>query len=411
MILPTSEDRRIIWLQRWLALVALALIGTTWRLWTASTEFPRIPWFSWLCEIPNWCDRVALAGLISGLVSVLVLAPWRERFAAPKVRLAIFAILAVSGGMLLLLDQHRLQPWAYQFAWIVLVLATAPAGRALMLIRLLTIGIYLWSAISKFDATFLATTGPDLLHGLWQTLALDPHLLDGNRASTLAWGLPLGELAVALLLAMPWTRRFGLLVSIVMHGLLLVVLGPWGLDHQPGVLLWNLYFIGQNILLFGARIEPVAGSERRWGLAEMGISLALLLPILEPFGWFDHWPAWAVYAPGAERVTLLLDAAAAERLPESMQAHLGSPQWRDGGRVVRTDLWSLRALSAPIYPQGRFRAAVASAIIERYQFDEGATLVVESRADRLTGDRERRVFRGADAIKRHATSYWVNTRQ
>ena len=450
MILPTSADRRIVWLQRWLALAALALIGATWRLWTASTDFPRIPWFSWLCGVPNWCDLVALAGLVAGLVLVLVLAPWRDRFATPKVRIAISAILAISGGTLLLLDQHRLQPWAYQFAWIIFVLATAPAGRAFMLIRLLTIGIYFWSAISKFDATFLATTGPDLLRGLWHTLALDPHLLDGNAAARLAWGLPLGELAVACLLAIRWTRRFGLLASIVMHGLLLVVLGPWGLDHQPGVLLWNLYLIGQNLLLFGPRSEPAAGGDRHWpaffisrnalasgssrncrkpwasahrlmrrgarlmnnrgrGLIEIAVALALLLPILEPFGWFDHWPAWAVYAPGAERVTLLVDSAAAERLPESIQAHLGPPQWPHGRQVVRTDLWSLRAVSAPIYPQGRFRAAVALAIIEKYQLDVAATLIVASRADRLTGQRTVRTFHGAEAITRHAASYWVNT--
>ena len=41
----------------------------------------------------------------------------------------------------------------------------------------------------------------------------------------------------------------------MLHGLLLVILGPWGLDHKPGVLLWNAYFIVQDVLLLAGPVR------------------------------------------------------------------------------------------------------------------------------------------------------------
>ncbi|HEX6987807.1 MAG TPA: hypothetical protein VF170_20670, partial [Planctomycetaceae bacterium] len=88
--------------------------------------------------------------------------------------------------------------------------------------------------------------------------------------------------------------------------------------------------------------------------------------------------------------------------------HLGPPDFVTGDRVLRTDLWSLDALSAPIYPQGRFRAGVALAVIERYALGEAARLVVETRADRLSGERTRIEYVGRNAVRRFAESFRLN---
>src|SRR5262249_28175077 len=150
----------------------------------------------------------------------------------------------------------------------------------------------------------------------------------------------------------------------------------WGLNHHPGVLIWNVYFIAQDLLLFApARIwcgmrtargqspvgksadeivghatsekqsvSPIAASvappspptplprgERgdlepedarvtqriSWGcVAIEGVLVCvLLLPLLEPWGMCDHWPAWGLYASRAERTIVLIEASSRERLP------------------------------------------------------------------------------------------------
>lgn len=450
---------RIAWLRRWLAVCGLILIAATWRLWTPQDFFPQIPSLAALRDAPEWLDWLGLGTLVASLLGLLLLPRRttrqrdlstsdesdRKDVAAPapltpgpspqgeggeyRSVLRVFALLFVAAlTLLVLLNQHRLQVWAYQFAIVIVVTAFASGGRAASLLRLLVIGIYFWSAVSKFDYTFLHSTGPDLLRGLLTGLQLDPARVDAETASRVAWLFPVWELGTAILLAIRKTRTFGLLMALAMHGALLITLGPLGLNHEPGVLLWNTFFIGQDLLLF---LRPRVGWQgaagpndgrihladlqkrklprvRSLGIEHIAVGLGVWLPILEPFGLLDHWPAWGVYAPGAERVTLLIDADAAEDLSEDVRRHLGPVQFATDARVLRTDRWSFEALSTPIYPQGRFRAGVALAVIDRFDVGEEAALVVESRADRLSGERASRTFEGTAAIRQYAESFRLN---
>lgn len=447
--------RRVVWLRRWLALSWLALLAATWRLWTPQVVFPQIPFFAALRTVPGWVDWIALGTLLGGLIGLLILprggasasdehhppAPLTPRPSPQgegswnRYSLKGFALLAVaSTTLLVLLNQHRFQPWVYQFATVALVLAFTPPVPAASLLRVLTVGIYFWSAVSKLDYTFLHTMGPQLLGGLSRAFQIDPAAISPATATLLAWAFPLDELAVAALLAIQRTRAVGLTLSIAMHVLLLAALGPLGLDHSAGVLLWNVYFIGQNLLLFrrpGAgwrrtvgpglwsRLREIASSfvpkSASAGVGHVGVFLAVWLPALEPFGLLDHWPAWAVYAPGGERERLLVnDSDAIALLPDELRSYDGPifAEWWE----VRTDLWSLDSLSAPVYPQDRFRVGAAAAVAERYwlradpeeDWLNSALLVVESRADRFTGKRTRATCRGVREIRGYAESFRLN---
>src|SRR5207244_3954765 len=107
--------------------------------------------------------------------------------------------------------------------------------------------------------------------------------------------------------------------AVLLHLLLLVILGPWGLNHKLGVLVWNAYFIWQDLILFGGRrsmsatvaddpesVPQTTGALSALGLAQGMIVAAALLPLLAPTTWFDLWPSWGLYAASAERVSLLV---------------------------------------------------------------------------------------------------------
>jgi hypothetical protein len=430
-------SHRLTWVRRWLAVSWLALLAAMWRLWTPQEVFPQIPFFAVLRTVPGWIDWVALVGLIAGVGGLLLVRQRQEADTSSPRGLRTAALLAVgSTTIVVLLDQHRFQPWAYQFAIVALVLAFTPPIPAASLLRVLTVGIYFWSAVSKFDYTFLHTMGPQLLGGLTRALQVDPATMSPGTATFLAWTFPIDELAVAILLAIRRTRTVGLVLAVAMHALLLAALGPLGLNHSLGVLLWNVYFIGQNLLLFR---RPAAGWRRTagpglWvrlreiargfmpasasaGVGHAAVFLAVWLPALEPFGLLDNWPAWAVYAPGGERERLLVnDSDAKALLPDELRSYDGPifAEWWE----VRTDLWSLDSLYAPIYPQDRFRVGVAAAVAERYwlradpeeDWLNSALLVVESRADRFTGKRTRATCRGVREIRDYADSFRLNAR-
>src|SRR5690606_33293969 len=94
--------------------------------------------------------------------------------------------------------------------------------------------------------------------------------------------LPVGEIALFGGLLLPKTRRAAKWVSVGMHLALLGILGPWGLGDKPGVLIWNVYFIAQNLLLFRSVPSPERerAFARSWrAIAGYGfVALVVLLP-------------------------------------------------------------------------------------------------------------------------------------
>jgi hypothetical protein len=154
--------------------------------------------------------------------------------------------------LLLLLDQHRLQPWGWQMLICAGIIALSRSPQlSLRCLRWFTISIYLWSAVSKLDWGFVEGHGQLLISGLAKSLGLTSAMWPETLRNTLAVTLPVGEFGVAVLLAIPAAQQIGLWSAIAMHLALILTLGPTGLGHEWGVLIWNVYFIVQAWLLFG----------------------------------------------------------------------------------------------------------------------------------------------------------------
>jgi hypothetical protein len=414
---PRPEERADS-VARWLGWGGLVLLAATGRLWTPQQVFPRIPLWWW--APPAAWDWSALAVTVCGL-ALLGIAP--RRFAAGMASTGLAALF--------LADQHRLQPWAWQL----FVLATIGAlggGRLFVgAARLLTISIYAWSALSKCDAAFSDLIRPlvmapvELLIPKWDA-ALRHSLFLDVAVDCVVWSLPAGELVVAVLLARrPW-RTAGLYASWFLHVCLLGLLGPFGQGHSLGVVCWNLWFIGQNSLLFWPRwrgssrwfAELADASLAVWRRRLAGALLAgvLIWPATEPWGYCDAWLGWAVYVPRFDRVTVWLDQAARERLPPALQAYVAVPEaWflapEDAMVQYRIGAWSLAALGVPAYPHSRSSVGTAVELAERYGL-EGISVVWSrrtSRFERWSWDRRATtVVVGRSELARLASEFRVN---
>jgi hypothetical protein len=330
-------------------------------------------------------------------------------------------LFAASMMGMVLVDQHRLQPWAYQFILIAIVLATRDGPQSCFLLRWLTVAIYFWSSLGKFDHVFLHGAGQQFAAtvGGWfgGSLELAPEWLRLTAAAV----FPLAEMLVAAGLVLRRTRRAALAGAVVMHAGLFGVLGPVGLDHKPGVLVWNLFFIAQAVFLFGgSRDGKRDGEERdephprdtvlrpRFGLAEALIALAITLPALEPWRLWDHWPSWGLYSTRAERVTVLVHRLAAFRLPEALLPFLRDADVGEDWRELEIDRWSLESLGVPVYPQARFQLGVAESLGRHYELGAFIQGIHFYPSDRWTGRRRRETYLGVDAISEAAGRSWLN---
>ncbi|MBX3439572.1 MAG: hypothetical protein KF861_18940, partial [Planctomycetaceae bacterium] len=313
-------------------------------------------------------------------------------------RALLTTTLFVASLLLLPTDQQRLQPWVWQMVVAAVVIGAATSDRvALVCLRWFTVSIYFWSAVSKLDWAFIEGRGQWLLEGLAAGLGLPYEMWRDETRLFLAALLPLGELTVALCLLPHRTRRIGLALAIAMHSLLILALGPWGHGQLPAVLLWNVYFVVQNVLLFGRNRETVAangdvrpmnvlpsgdrgealnvqsastsgasglrdqraaGSPVRAEFTVLFTLLVCLLPSVSLWGYWDHWPSWAVYSERPDIVRLSIVENDIERIPVTLQPFVGPAEPLSDWRAVNLDAWSFATRRCPMYPQLRFRLAV-----------------------------------------------------
>ena len=414
---PTSaadsdDGDGIVALRRVVGGFGLALLAATWPLWW-SVEGPRIPVSSLLLSIPATIDRLFVGMLIAGLGGLLL----KARSQA-VVRIASLAV-ALSAVALVFLDQQRFQPWLYHVSLLAAFLGCNRGSANLLEARWLAVSIYLYSAWSRIDITFLDTIGREFL----ETLLSFAHCSMANWSDSsrriAALSFPLGEFLTGAMLAWPRARKVGLAASTVLHLSLIAILGPLGLNHRPAVLLWNALFLTQNWLVFRRPADRdaigTANSEtevRRIG-ARLPASTALLAavvawPLLEPMGLCDHWPAWGLYSPRSSRIVFEVSASAVDRLGDDWHGYLepiGESPWR----LVSLDRWSLDFYRAPLYPQDRVQIGIAEYLARQYELGHLARVERLGPADRLSAERMRETMVGMPGIVAARNRFVLNS--
>jgi hypothetical protein len=413
---PKEDARTALWLRRWTVAATLALLLSTNRLWIPADGmcFPQIPFFLVLCKTPFWVDLLLLGGLLVGMWGLVV-------EGTRLVRNSSYVVFAC-GTALVLLDQHRLQPWFYQLLLFALIFTLSAPQNQIRWMRILVISIYSYSALGKLDFEFFHTVGQQFLDVSLSACGVDVSLWPLTARLMAVAMFPLAELllAAALLVGSVWNRptllRIFSILACIFHLVLLLILGL-GLRHSLGVVLWNLQFAVQALMLFGNFVEqpkidrPVAASASagtRSRIVQVLLGCALVLPLLERLERWDHWPSWALYAPHSSRVELFVAQNAVEKLPESLQRLMSVEADVLWVRVPIAQ-WSIATTATPIYPQARFELGVCRELAEQVDSEFAIRAVVLSSANRLDGHRTASEMLGSTKIAAAAKRFSLNT--
>lgn len=411
-----GSDATVVRLRRTIGVFALLLVCVTFPLWCdwKQSAGPRVPWFEFLRGIPVMIDSVFLFGLVIG--SLWMLFGTSTAFASRASSL----LFAISSLCLVLLDQHRLQPWMLQFVVSAMLLGLQPNTSGLRLDRWFICSIYLYSALSKFDHGFLQVQGPMLLDGGLQGLGVKTQFWAESTKQVAPLIFPVGELLVTVLLFFSRTRTIGLWSSVAMHIILLWTLGPTGLNHEYGVLCWNAFFIAQNFLLFHSRKDSPVNSVKEPTRQSHNTPTATLIiayaiagivmvgPLLENWNLYDHWPAWAVYSSRPAQVRVKIKESEVRRLPEHLRMLTVQKVFATDTVSFNLDQWSFQTRHCPVYPQLRYRLALALALLQDIP-DDAITIEVQSTPDRWTGRRQVTTLSGRKQIEEYCNKFWLNT--
>jgi hypothetical protein len=402
----TTLDQR--WpLPRLWALVLLLLLVLTHRLWftgLGSGEMPLVPLSSGRLDVPPGAGLIPTLALVLGLIAV-VLSPVRCR--------RCWWLVAGSLLACFLIDQHRLQPWAYQSAIYAPAFAVMDQRQWRRWLIPLAASVYLYSAAGKLDLQFAHTVGQDFLAAVVRPLGGVPESWSLSSRARLAMWFPACELLCGAGLLLPVTRRVAAAGVIAMHAVLLALLGPWGRDHSGGVLGWNALLMVQAHQLFfrrGTPDWPAKGSQLAGGgvrLAQGLIVASLLCPLLERRGYWDHWPSWSLYSPHTSRVEIEVHRLASSSLDPHLASFLEVDEDGDGWRKLSIGRWSLASRGVPIYPQARYQLALAARIAAQSQLSDEIRARLQGVSDRWTGRRDEQLLSGRAAIDVGLQQYWL----
>ena len=332
------------------------LIAVTWPLWWGNSSFPVIPLIN-SRSLPIVADRIIVGVLLA--VCMIVAGSTGQRRWDRIVRAAGLA----AALMLCVSNQHRLQAWHWLFV-LGLGASLFEPENGLQLLRCVLASIYVCSALSRLAPTAHQGMSAAIVDQLLWMIGMKPEAVAGSRGEILCHGLNVGELGVGLMLLLPRLRRYGILSAMLLHGTLLLALGPLGLGHHTAVLIWNVCFLCVIPVVFSGPVKdtPSTQSGQRWSYRAATL-FVWLYPLSGLFGIADNWPAWQLYSTRPETWALRIKETDVHYLDNPIQPHVSEPTPLDDWVVVRLDRWSLAETESPLYPQGRFQSEVIRRVL------------------------------------------------
>ncbi len=296
-----------------------------------------------------------------------------------------FVVAALALAVLLVLqDQGRLQPWFYQYSFMLAAVGFSSLGRlstegAMNACRLIVAFTYLWSGLQKAHVSFAENVYP------WLIEPLASHLPSG-AASTLghgAYAVPVMEAAIGLGLLVRPLRKPAVVGAILMHTFILFTIGPWGRDWNSVVWPWNVAMVAFVLILFWrtpdnpsslAVVKPGSSAFRA-----VVLILFAFMPALNFFGLWDSYLSASLYSGSTEK---------------------GHVYAADGPSWTRTRPFNkatMEEMNVPAYPEERvYKRVFADVWCEKTPAPPKPILVVYSRPEILSGQRSKTTYHCED---------------
>jgi hypothetical protein len=328
------------------------------KLWMEDRLFPLVPVFDWL-NLP----ALVHTGMYGGMFVCLGVLMWR-----PMTVWAAACLVALWFG-LVLQDQMRLQPWAYQYVLMLVPLFWRDKREMLRVARMVIIAVYFWGGVHKFGAQFTS---------FYQGTLIAPWLTEeGGAFQDLlrsAGGLiPWIETAMALLLIFPVTRRAGVVLAWGTHVIILVWLGPLGQSINTVIWPWNMAMVVLVSALFWNWRLPLLSLVELKAQRAVGwvvFVLVWVMPLFSIFGKWDKYLSFHLYSGHQQRVILALSPSGVEKM-KNYEAFLLSKRFFDGmPKELELMPWAIYELNAPFVSEDRIAFAVARKVVEVNGLDD-----------------------------------------
>ncbi|MGE0257326.1 MAG: DCC1-like thiol-disulfide oxidoreductase family protein [Alphaproteobacteria bacterium] len=344
---------RVYWLKMILCIGFLFGLPLSPTLWAGARFYPPTPLLDVLPPLSYPIDWIFFLLLSGALVAAIVIS-WPRPFIWLAVALTLLMVF---------FDQQRLQPWVYQYGFMLAILGLYSwrfddvVGRDLILdiCRCVVASMYFWSGLQKVNPEFISQF-------MWVLTPVQKAL------PAEAWRLfyvfvritPFVEMGIGIGLLFARTRSVAIVMALAMCGLVLWTLGPLGHDWDNIVWPWNIALALSVVVLFAkVRTNPIRDVfvVRNYTAPKALLLLFGILPLLYFFNVWDSYLSWSLYSGTTNIATVYVSDGVAARLPGSVRQIVKIDD-RQRNFVPVVDL-AFAELNVPPYPETRIFKSVA----------------------------------------------------
>jgi hypothetical protein len=345
-----TPDKRIKATEITLYLALIAGIVMSFKLWISGRMFPMFPVTTSLSAFPAGVDQV----IVYAMIAVLAV----NCFLRKSYLNVSFLFLL---WLLLMRDQNRWQAWVYMYILMMIPFifrSKFDNGGILHYVRLMMIGVYLWSGLHKINPSFPQISFQLMVTKLFNIT--DPKLVE----AILPFGYAVAfiEIVMAVFLYFPKTRLVGLVLAVGSHILILFFISPLGIGYNYIVVPWNLAMIAFVILGFydtRDKIAFVAGRKFNWKLLPV-LVFVWLMPVFNLFGYWDNNLSFQLYANKEQRLFVAISDGELPKVNNALSKYCLRINEIKDGVALDVNEWSIGELNVPLNHQRRLYKYVAN---------------------------------------------------
>lgn len=326
----------------------------TWRLWTTQRLFPTIPIWKFLDSTSAIVHSILF--VISILLMLAVFKFYLNKY--------IISTLIITEIFSCILDINRLQPWEYQFIFVLIIYLTNKSNLLSVIIFSIAC-IYIYSGLQKLHPAFLQNIWGKLF--LNKFFNLESSMIHNKWVIHSGYILALYESFGGLALLFKKTRKFAIYALMIMHLFILLFFGPLILNINFIIWPWNLLMLFYLFIFLNEQKNisfNYAILIYKWNKL-ITICLAIM-PLLGIFGYWDQYLSANLYSgKNIGAVIFIKDTDKTSQLHRFFKKKNENDTSKNQ-YYINLNAWSLEELHVPLYPEKRVLKAIESKLKIRY---------------------------------------------
>lgn len=328
----------------------------SWRIWTTKRLLPTVPVIEFLNQIPSIAHTILFVLSISFLILLF--------FKKSKSLLISLLIIEI---LLCLLDQNRLLPWEYLYAFIIIVFIVNVNYPEYIVpsVTLILASTYFYSGLCKLNDGFVQYVwGNAILHAFFK---LPLRTIAKSWLYYLGYLVGITELLLGIGLLIKKMRLASIVLLVVLHLFILAFVGPFGLQGFRVLWPWNLSMILFLLILSLYKTQELGNIKliiKGWN--KLTVLCWVILPVFSFWGLWDKSLSSNLFSANVPRMIMCVNDTS--KCPElkPFVIHRDIAGTCNGKAKIDIQAWAIVETGVNAYPEIRIYNVIKSKLETRY---------------------------------------------